>query len=265
MGQGRPAAKWGGRVFARTPFVLSLFLVLGAWWAYTALGHVQGFLVPSPESVLSALYDGLVTPTSVASGFLWNLGVTLETTVIGFVIGSLLGGGLAVLAATSPTANGIIMPYAAALQALPKIAVAPLLLLWFGFGIQSKVLLVILLVFFPVLVNTYRGVRETDVLLLDLMRSLGATRRQTLTQVQLPYAMPYIFAGLNVGVIDALLGAIVGEFVGASAGIGVLLIQYQADSAVAASFAALIILGIVGAVLSGLVELARRHLLTWAP
>lgn len=251
------------RLGAWIPTATSLVILIGAWWAYTRFSGVPAALLPAPQKVLVALYVGLFTPTRPQAGFVLNLGVTLESAMIGLGIGVVLGLVLATLAASFTAADRIIMPYAAALQSLPKLAVAPLFLLWFGYGIQSKVVLVTLLVFFPILINTYRGIKETDPLLLDVLRCMRANRLQVLIEAQIPSALPYIFAGLNVGVIDALLGAIVGEFIGASAGIGVQLIQFQYQSDVASVFAALIVLGVVGAILISIVEILRRRIVFW--
>lgn len=254
----------GGRLQVWLPAIASLVVLLVAWWAFTTYSDVEAFLLPPPDQVLTALFFGVVQPNSPQASFVLNLATTLQSAAVGFVLGTAAGLILATLAATSRLAGRVIMPYAAALQALPKIALAPLLVLWFGFGIQSKIVLVALIVFFVVLVNTYRGLKETDPLLLDVLRSMGASRWQVIREVQFPFALPFVFAGLSVGVINAMLGAIAGEFVGARSGMGVLLILYQYQNNAAAVFAALITLAIVGVAISAGMELIRRRVVFWS-
>jgi NitT/TauT family transport system permease protein len=153
----------------------------------------------------------------------------------------------------------IVYPYFAIIQCLPKVAVAPLIVMWMGFGIESKVLVVVLNVFFPVLVSTASGLSVQDPLRNDLMRSLMATRWQNFCYVRLPSAATQIFSGLNVGLVLALTGAIVAEFVGAQGGLGVLLLQAGSNLDTASLFAVLVILTAIGLVASlSLIALERR-------
>lgn len=254
------AMRW---VLRRLAFLLSLVVVIAGWWLYVRWARVPTFVFPSPRAVADALYGGLVNPPNTQAGYLFNLWVTLKTALIGFGLGASIGLALAILAASWQLANRVIMPYAAALQALPKIAIAPLLVLWFGFGINSKIVLAAMLVFFPVLVNTYRGLVDADLLLIDVMRVSCASKWQMLRYVRMPSALPFLFAALQIGIIEALLGAIVGEFVGAQAGAGVQIVRLQLESNIAAVFAILVLLGLIGALLSLTLELIRRRVVFW--
>jgi NitT/TauT family transport system permease protein len=155
------------------------------------------------------------------------------------------------------------MPYAFALQSLPKVAIAPLIVIWFGFGDGSKIAISALLSFFPVLINSFTGLRAVEPERLDLMRSLSATRFETYRIVKLPNAAPFIFAGIDMAVVYALLGAIVAEFLGAQRGMGVVITQAQAVSDVAGVFAALVILGTLGIVLHATVRWTEAHIVHW--
>ena len=195
--------------------LVSLVVFFGAWEGLIRAAGIPSYLVPPPSAVLVALEQNLT------SLLYWQaIGATLGEVLLGFFMGSALGIGLGVVLALSTMMNRIIYPYVVALQTVPKIAIAPLMIVWFGFGLQSKILIVALTTTFPLLVNTIAGLRATDVDRLDLLKGLCASRAQTLRFVQFPNALPYVFAGLNTSIVLAVIGAIVGEFVGAKQGIG---------------------------------------------
>jgi NitT/TauT family transport system permease protein len=150
-----------------------------------------------------------------------------------------------------------------ALQTLPKIAIAPLILVWVGLGIESKIIIAALVSFFPMLVNTIVGLKAASADKIELMHALTASRAKTFFLVRLPEALPYIFAGLQIGIVLAVLGAIVGEFVGAKAGLGYLIIQMNYTMDVAGMFAVLVILGVMGVALNVIVTMLRRRIIFW--
>jgi NitT/TauT family transport system permease protein len=152
-----------------------------------------------------------------------------------------------------------------AIQTMPKIALAPLQIVWFGFGIPSKIAVAMVISFFPVLVNTIAGMKNCDQGRLDVMRALGARRWHMFSLVKLPSALPYIFSGVNVAIVFALTGTIVGEFVGASAGLGFLIIQANTQMNIPDIFAILFVLSVIGVLAYGTVQAVRRRLLFWAP
>ena len=241
--------------------IIGLLLI---WEASVDLFKMPPYIIPSPDRVLNALWSGLAVPLNSRVGFylpLWN---TLEHAALGFLIGASLGLIIGSLMAEYRSIEIILMPYAFALQSLPKIAIAPLVIVWCGFGNGSKVVMAAMLTFFPILVNTFAGIRSTEPERIDLMKALSASRLQTYLRVKLPTAAPYIFAGLDMGVVYALLGTIVAEFLGAQEGIGVVITQAQAVTDVAGVFAALVILGGVGIALHMLIRITEKRVVHWS-
>jgi NitT/TauT family transport system permease protein len=241
--------------------IIGLLLI---WEASVDLFKMPPYIIPSPDRVLNALWSGLAVPLNSRVGFyvpLWN---TLEHATLGFLIGASLGLIIGSLMAEYRSIEIILMPYAFALQSLPKIAIAPLVIVWCGFGNGSKVVMAAMLTFFPMLVNSFAGIRSTEPERIDLMKALSASRLQTYLRVKLPTAAPYIFAGLDMGVVYALLGTIVAEFLGAQEGIGVVITQAQAVTDVAGVFAALVILGGVGIALHMLIRITEKCVVHWS-
>jgi NitT/TauT family transport system permease protein len=183
--------------------------------------------------------------------------------LLGLGIGVGLGLLLAVTLAQLPRVYGIVFPYIVAIESIPKVAVAPLFVIWFGFGLPSKVVVVVLLAFFPVLVNTIHGLRSVDRDQIDLFRVNGASPLQLRVRLMIPAALPQIFSGLELAVANSMIGAIVAEFVGAQHGLGVLILQAQGRMETAAVFALLIILCGLGILLNVLVRTVRRLVVSW--
>jgi NitT/TauT family transport system permease protein len=181
----------------------------------------------------------------------------------GFSIAVVLGLAIGSLIAEFKTIERIVYPLIVALQSLPKIALAPLILIWVGFGLQSKITMAALVAFFPMLVNTVTGLRAYDRDMNELFRSLSASRWQRLWYLRLPAAVPFIVAGLDVSFIFALLGAIVGEFVGASAGLGYAIIQLQYQLDTAGVFAILVLLALIGVAGHTLIGLFGKYAAFW--
>jgi NitT/TauT family transport system permease protein len=238
--------------------ILSLIAFLCAWEGLIRLGEISSYLVPAPTAVIISLGQDLVSPAY------WNaLYITLYEIVIGFLSGSILGIGVGVILALSPLMDRIFYPYVVGIQTIPKVAIAPLMIVWFGFGIESKVLIVALTSMFPVLVNTIAGLRAIETDRLDLLRGLCASPAQTLRYVQFPNALPYIFAGLNTAIVLAVIGAIVGEFVGAREGLGVVILKANFGLDLASVFSSLIVLGVIGVVLNGGMRMLERRICFW--
>jgi NitT/TauT family transport system permease protein len=255
------ARRFGGQ--SLTPWI-GLVVLLGTWAGAVRLLAIPSYIMPTPKAVFIALWSGIAVDPTNALGYYIPLWGTLSNAAIGFFIGVVLGLVLGSLMAESRIVERLVMPYAFALQSLPKVAIAPLVVIWFGFGDGSKIAIAALLAFFPVLINSFTGLRAIEPERIDLMRSLSATRFETYRIVKLPNAAPYIFAGLDMAVVYALLGTIVAEFLGAQRGIGVVITQAQAVSDVATVFAALIILGACGIVLHGMVRWLERSVVHWA-
>jgi len=256
----RPPRTVNGSLIA----AIGMAVLLGAWIAGVRLFDVPAYILPRPEAVLKALWSGLAVSPLSPVGFYLPLWGTLSNAAVGFLVGTTLGIVLGSLMAESRTIEKLLMPYAFALQSLPKVAIAPLIVIWFGFGDGSKIAIAALLAFFPILVNCFTGLRATEPERIDLMRSLSASRFEIYRIVKLPSAAPYIFAGLDMAVVYALLGTIVAEFLGAQQGMGVVITQAQAITDVAGVFAALVILGALGILLHGAVRRLERRVVHWA-
>jgi NitT/TauT family transport system permease protein len=236
--------------------VLIAFLV--AWqFLPTALG-VPTFIFPKLSLVLEKF-----TSSGTLSVLFENAKVTLYEAWIGLAIGVPAGILTGFVLGEFQIMRRSFYPFLIAFQSLPKVAVAPLFVIWFGFGMTPKVLVVVILVFFPMLVNTMSGVMSVDQSRRDLFKSLCASRLQVWRRLLLPSSIPPIFAGLEVAVVFSLLGAVTGEFVGADAGLGVVLLQYKTYYDTAGVFAVLIVLSCAGVIMNQLVNLTRRKLLFW--
>lgn len=228
------------------------------WEVSVKLFKVPDFILPAPSAIAVSLYSG------IASGlFVTNFLVTAFQTIAGFLLAAVIGTAIGAVVAQFKIIERIVYPWLVALQTLPKIAIAPLIIIWAGYGIGSKIIIVALVAIFPVLVNTIMGLKSCDQGKLDLMRSLGAGRWETFRTVRLPNAMPFIFAGLNVAIVLAILGSIVGEFVGSKAGLGNLILEANFQFDVARIFAVLVVLGVFGVVLSLIMRIAQSHFLFW--
>jgi NitT/TauT family transport system permease protein len=251
----------GDRPFARrvpmaAAAVVGLAAFLLAWKALVVVAGYPPFILPAPELVLgrfvTAWADGTILPHALR---------TLYEVALGFGIGAGLALVVGYMLARLPLAERLLSPYLVAAQATPILALSPLLALWFGPGLTAKIVICALIVFFPVAIATMVGVRAVDSRLLELARSLRATRRQVVTTLEIPAALPAIFGGLRVGVTLAVVGAIVGEWAGADRGLG-LLVNLARGSLfdIPLLFATLLTIALLGIVLYGLVVLVERRL-----
>ncbi len=243
--------------------VLTVALFAGTmlcWEALVRVLDIPGFVLPPPSKVAVALYRGF------ASGlYVTHLYHTLLETVLGFLLGSALGFFLGAAVASSRWVEFFLYPYIVMFQSLPKVALAPLIIIWFGLGLTSKVVNAALVAFFPLLVNTIAGLKSADEDRVSLMRSLAASERQIFWMLRLPNALPFVMAGLDVAMILALIGAIVAEFVGAQSGLGMLIQSMNFTMDVSGQFSVLLILSVVGLVLNRCILLVHRRLLFWDP
>ena len=238
-----------------TSFTIFLFLF---WEFAVKYFEVPEYLLPAPSAIIASLHFGITSGIYVS-----NFLVTFSETIVGFLIAATAGITLGILISQFAIVERLVYPYIVSLQSLPKIAIAPLIIVWLGYGFSSKVVVSATVAFFPVLVNVIAGMKSADSDQLDLMRSLKASRWQILKMVLFPTALPFIFAGLNIAIIFAVLGAIVAEFVGSQAGLGNLILTYNANLDIAAVFACLIILGCMGTTLHALMRWLERRMIFW--
>ncbi len=242
----------------RTLYVaLTSLAALVLWEAGTRALGVPAFLVPAPTAILAELR----ARPALFAAHAW---VTLYETLLGFAL-AVAGGALAAaLIVVIPAVRHVVMPALLVAQVVPKVAIAPILLIWFGYGIASKILIVFLVAFFPVVVNTSAGLVAAEPEMLDLARSLEASRWQVFRMIQVPTALPHLLAGMKIAVTLAVIGAVIGEFVGGSKGLGYLIIVSNQEVNTPLAFASLLLLSVGGLVLYGLVELAERLVIPWS-
>ena len=238
--------------------LLMLLTVLLGWELVVRWGLIQEFYVSRPLNVLRFLKDYVTGPQFAPDSY-----ATISETLTGFLVGSTLGivGGL--LLGRFTLLELVVRPFVAAIQSLPKVALAPMFILWFGLGSQSKIFLAAVVVFFIVLVSTEAGVRAVERDILMTTRALAATNRQLYLKVVLPGSLPGIFAGLRLGAVYALLSSIVGEMIAARAGWGLRITYYSQTFEAAGVFSILVVIGVFASIFSGILIFAERRLLRW--
>jgi NitT/TauT family transport system permease protein len=242
-------------------FALRLLLiaaVLVVWEAIVVLFAIPQFILPAPSNVFVAFYRGFASAL-----YIDHIWITVTETLMGFVLGTALAFLLGTVIALSRPVEYFLYPFVVMFQAMPKVALAPLIIVWFGLGLTSKVVNAALVAFFPLMVNTIVGLRSAEEDKVNLMRSLAASKTQIFWMLQLPNAMPYIFAGLEIAMIFALIGAIVAEFVGAQAGLGMLIQSMNFTMDVAGQFSVLLLLSMIGLGLNWIVTGVRKRVLFW--
>ncbi|MGQ0546152.1 MAG: ABC transporter permease [Betaproteobacteria bacterium] len=233
--------------------VASHVALIAAWYLFVRLGDVPRFVMPSPWDTLNALLE---------PNYDWwrNVAVTATEIFAGYFIALAVGVALALVFTWSKSLEAFFMPLLVSLNMVPKVALGPLIIVWFKYGVLPNSLMAFSICVFPILLTTARGLREIEPELLDLVRSLKGSRWQLFTKVQLPGALPYIFSGMKVGAILAVAGAVVGEFLGSDKGLGYLMLQVQVTLDTPAMFMAVIMITLIGMALYGLVLALERWL-----
>ena len=234
--------------------------IVSLWEAIVHFYHVPSYVLPAPSGIAIALYRGVASNVYMVP--LW---VTLWETILGFLLGTVLAFVLGTSVALSRHVERFIYPYVVMFQAMPKVALAPLIVVWFGLGITSKIINAALIAFFPLMINTIFGLRSADDDRVNLMRSLDASEAQIFWMLRLPGALPHIMAGLEVAMIFSLIGAIVAEFVGAQTGLGTLIQSLNYSGDIAGVFSVLLILSVMGLLLNVAIAAIRRRVLFWDP
>jgi NitT/TauT family transport system permease protein len=237
--------------------VLTVLAMVGLWWLATIVFDWKPFLVPDPGDVWRELVaQRHVLPTHVK--------VTLVETLQGFALAIVLGIPVAVAIASAPFLESTLYPALVALNAIPKIAIAPLLVIWMGFGSGPKIAMVVLICFFPIVISTATGLKSTPPELVDLIRSLSASPLQQFLKVRFPAALPFVFVGLKVAISLAVIGAVVGEFVGATEGLGYLIVASGQNANTSLAFASIVLLSLMSILLFYALVVAERILVPWA-
>lgn len=257
------ASRWDKVDLRERPEILlipvSFAVLVTAWEILVGVFDMPAYILPPPSDIYTTLVGQLQS-----ANFYTNLRVTSIEILVGYGLGATFAFVLAIGVVQSKLIEKTVFPYVVALQAVPKVALAPLFVIWFGFGIQSKIVVAALVSFFPILVNTIDGLRSANPDLLELLRSLGASKRQVFMKVKLPNSMPFVFAGLDIGIVFAVIGAVVGEFVGAKAGLGFQMLQYIYNFDIAGLFAIIIVLSAMGLFGHLVVRALQRRFAGWA-
>lgn len=238
--------------------VLTLFGLVVLWELATIAFQIPGWLLPAPTAIAVSMGEW--------TGELWRHSlVTLYETLVGFALSIVIAVPLAVAVVYSRVLQNTIYPILLAFQSVPKVAIAPLLVLWVGFGELPKILVVFLVCFFPIVVATASGLTAVPPALMDLIRSLSASQYQTFVKIRFPTAMPHVFVGLKIAITFAVIGAVIGEFVGSEAGLGYLILVSTSQSQTPLAFAALVLLTVMSIVLYYAIEWLERIVVPWAP
>src|SRR3984885_5024444 len=250
---------WYATRIGQTSLTIAIFAVIIVIWdLYVRLLELSALVLPSPYQVWLSLVEN-----TLSGRLIDHLWVTLSEVLLGFLLGSVIGVALGTLTAQSPLMRTIIGPYILASQAMPKLALAPIIVIWLGFGIAPKVVITALICFFPLLENTIIGLTSTDPHQVELFQVLTASRGQSFIKLRVPNALPVIFAGLRVAITLAVVGAVVGEYVGANRGLGALVIAAQGSFDTPLMFAIFVYLTVVGIVLYKLMELLEQTAFSW--
>ncbi len=245
-------------VIAASTAVMLVFLA--AWQWLPALFEVPVFMLPPPTRVWSEFLRMWQT-----EDLLRHTSITAMETIVGFVLGSLLGLVIGFILGVSPRTETVLSPYILALQIAPKVAFAPLFVMWLGFTVYPKILVVILIVFFPIMVNVLTAIRTVDPDMINLARSFSATRWQMFRMIEYPATMAPLFSGLRIGATLAVIGVVVGELVGGNTGLGYLLIYGQGQGNTAMVFVTIILLTLIGIVAYMAVAFAEARVLHYMP
>lgn len=252
----RRGHEYGRRIVAgATPLVLLLLLV-AAWEVAIRVLNTPEYIVPAPSAIAAEISEQREV-------LLRNSWVTFYESVFGFLLSIAVGLPLAILIVYSKIAERTIYPLIVASQTIPKVAIAPLMVFWFGFGAMPKVLVAFLIGFFPIVVSSVVGLGGTPIEMIYLVRSMGAGTLRTFAKIRFPYALPTIFAGLKISATLCVIGAIVGEFVGSSSGLGYLVLTAQGVLDARMIFASIFMMAIIGLVLFYAVDLIERVVVPW--
>jgi NitT/TauT family transport system permease protein len=240
-----------------TPVLLAL--IVGVWKLSTVIFDISSFVLPPPEEVWTTLIE-LMSQSDV---WLIHSRVTLVETVVGFVFALITGVIAGAVLGRVFWLELAVRPLMVALQVIPKVALIPLFVIWFGFGMTSKIVIAAILAFFPIMLNVMLGVRSVDPGHREVMRSLDATRWQTFTSLDFHSTLPYVFAGMEVGIVFALIGAIVGEYLGGNEGLGYMVVVSLNSLDAPQLFAVIILLAALGSILFFAVNALKRWMIPW--
>jgi NitT/TauT family transport system permease protein len=245
------------QILARRAATPAIYVCLLVIWEVCARGfHIPSWILPAPSAIVAISREW-------APELALNTYVTVRETIVGFVIALILSLPLAVIIAFTSTLRRILYPILLGLQSVPKVALAPLVILWLGIGNWPKIVIVVLVCFFPILINVVAGFEAVPKPMLDLMRSLKASRHSTFRLLRVPIVLPYLFTGCKIAITFAVIGAVIGEFVAAQEGLGYMILMSTAQSQTPLAFAAIILLTVISVALFYAIEMAERMVVDW--
>jgi ABC-type nitrate/sulfonate/bicarbonate transport system permease component len=233
---------------------MTLFIVL--WEVIVRLTKTPEYRLPAPSAIIGEFIDSWDV-------LLGHTAVTAYETILGFIIGAIAASIIAVIIVSFKPLERILMPFAVISQTIPLVALAPLLAIWFGFGLAPKIILTVLVVFFPVLVNVMEGLKSVDPDLMEMMKGMKATKYQIFTKLRIPAAAPFLFTGLKISAAYAVMGAVISEWTGASKGLGIYMTRAMSSFKTAALFAAIVIIAALSILLFKLIGLLENKIITW--
>lgn len=231
-------------------------IVVAAWWLVTANGWVQPYILPAPGETLGSLVE-------YSTYFLQHTWITAYETVLGFLIAVVVGELVAILMVSSRNLQMTVYPIILVAQVIPKIAVAPLFVVWLGFGMGPKVTVAVLMAFFPIVISGLAGLKSVDPEIIDLAKTMGASKFKTFRKIQFPASLPQLLSGMKVAATLAVTGAVVGEFVGGNEGLGYVILRANGNMDTATLFGALIIMSAIGILLFAAIQIAEHLLIPW--
>lgn len=235
-----------------------LAAILIVWESSVRLFDVPEIVLPGPLAIIAALIELMGR-----ASFYVHVGVTLSEILAGFALGAVGGITIGISIGLSPLLYRLLFPYIVAFETMPKVAIAPIIVIWAGYGMASKVIITALIAFFPLLANTVMGIRSAPREQVEMLKACCATRWQVFHMVQLKHAFPSIFTGLDIAIVLSVIGAIVGEFVGARQGLGYLILQNNFNFNIAGTFAVLFVLSAIGIVLHWIVNKIHARVVFW--
>ncbi len=246
-----------GSITSKLPAAAALLLLIFFWWLLCASGAVPSYMLPSPVDVARAFVNDF-------SNLMYHAGTTLQEAAYGLVIGVVLAFAIATVMDRFLILDRAFSPLLVISQTIPTIAIAPLLVLWMGFGMAPKITLVVITTFFPIAVGLLEGYRSVDPDAVDLLRAMGANRRQIFRHVKFPASLPYFFSGLKISASYAIVGAVIAEWLGGFEGLGVYMTRVKKAYAFDRMFAVIILIVVISLLLMGLVDLIRRAAMPYA-
>ena len=246
-----------GSITSKLPAAAALLLLIFFWWLLCASGAVPSYMLPSPVDVARAFVNDF-------PNLMYHAGTTLQEAAYGLVIGVVLAFAIATVMDRFLILDQAFSPLLVISQTIPTIAIAPLLVLWMGFGMAPKITLVVITTFFPIAVGLLEGYRSVDPDAVDLLRAMGANRRQIFRHVKFPASLPYFFSGLKISASYAIVGAVIAEWLGGFEGLGVYMTRVKKAYAFDRMFAVIILIVVISLLLMGLVDLIRRAAMPYA-